>query len=495
MVLGVAGCSSDGRQSDDSPDSPPPDPIPDSVERSGVAVASPLLASNDLWDVDLASAADPAGLPGEVLHFVNGDSSVVVRTMAWTPGFDSRFARSPDFGSKGRPAMINEPGPYASECRRELLVDLGDDRGIIIFGSGVDGDTLKAFADGSSVDGSTLRVAAPSRWTPRGELRTGWGTSPHGSRASSTVGEGWSLLVTPSEQDALDSMLCTDLTPAHTGVSGDTLVDMTRYERNVTDIDRVRVTVGMLDKTTAVAIAPGNPGRSLLLTGCCGELTPWFSPTELARLAADIDVTTELEFLELRSNLIVDLIAPSRDAWIRVLDERSADLLVEGRDDDAAWMATGLQTPVDERSKHPYVCMVTVRSAGGRDPYPPNEQPPECLSAGRATGTIVPGVHEGGDHAWGVVGANVVAVEVEIQGVKHRVETAATSLPSMPRVFYASISPVREVDRVTTGYGRYYPDGPIVLRAINAAGKVAAELEWGSEDCPINLPENCEPLP
>lgn len=501
MVLGVVACSSDRqsdhRESDDIRDSPPPEPISQAAERSGVAVALSLVSPNGLWDLDLASAADlPARLPGEVLHFVDGDSSVVVRTVTWTPGFDNRFGGSGDFGSKGRQAMFNGPGSYATECRRELLINLGDNRGIAIFGSGVDNETLKAFADDSSVDGSTLRVSAPSRWTPRGELRTGWITSPHGSRAYSDIGDGWSLVVTPSEQDALDSMLCTDLTPAHTGISGDTLVDMSPYERDVKSVEGARITVGMLDKTTAVAIAPGNPGRSLLLVDCCGELVPPFSPAELARLVADVDIASESEFSELRSKLIDDLIAVSRDAWIRALDERDADLLVEGRDDDAAWMATGLQTPVDERPNHPYICMVTVRSAGGRTPYPPNEQAPECLSAGRATGTIVPGVNQSADHVWGVVKDNIVAVEVEIEGVKHRVEAAATGLPSMPRVFFATISPVRQVDVNTSSYTRnYFVDGPIVLRAIDAAGEVAAELEWGSEECPINLPEKCEPLP
>lgn len=467
MALGAAACTSNGRSDTRSND------LPEPAKRSGVAVAASVMSPDGVWDLDLASAADqPERVPIEALHFVDGDAAVVVRAVRWPRGFDDQFGGSEDFASKGRPAMFTDLGSYASECRRELLVDLGDDRGIVIFGSDVDDKTLTAFADDSSMDGSTLRVDAPSRWTLRGELRTGWITSPHGSRASSDSGNEWSLLVTPSEQVALDSMLCTDLTPAHTGVSGNTLVDMSGYERHVTALEGMRITVGMLDKRTAVAIAPGNPGRALLLVDCCLELMPWYSPDELARLVADVEVASESEFRVRRSKIIDDLIATPREAWIRALDERNADLFVEGRDDDAAWMATGLQTPMHERSSHPHICMVTVRSAAGRDPYPPDERSPECLSAARATGTIFPGVHEYGDHVWGVVQDNVFAVEVEIDGVKHRVEAAATGLPSMPRVFYATISPVRDIDRGgRRSMRRYFRDGPIVLRALDAAAR------------------------
>ena len=491
MAVGLAACSS-GRGND--ADGTDLGALPAGADLAGVALALSVVSPNGLWDFDLArEGSTPMGVPDEVLHFVDGDASVVVRTVTWTRGFGTRFAGSSDVASDGRPAIFNEPGSHAYECRRELLVALGADHGIAVFGTGVDDETLQTFADASAVDGDGLRVAPPSGWALRGALRTGWLTSRHGSRTYSDIGEGWAVLVTPAQQDALASLLCTDLTPVHTGISGQTLVDMTRYERHDTSVDGEAVTVGMLDKTIVVAIAPGDPGRALLWAACCGEVEPPFSPAGFARLVADVEVVPEPELTRRRSAIIDGLIAASRESWTRTLAEREAQVFAEGRDDDAAWIATSLYTPVAERPDHPYLCMVTVRTANGFTPHPPNEHEPECLSAGRATGTLVPGVHASGDHVWGVVRPDVVEIEVEVDGVRHRVEAISTGLPSMPKVFYASI-PDRQVDTDHRTSRRSFRDGPITLRAVGADGELA-ELDWGSEACPINLPEACEPLP
>lgn len=418
LVLVLAACSSAARE--EAPAAVPIDRQVVAVD--GIAAIAQSL-EGELQDLDI-------GVPEVEVP----EQLVVVwregRTYLVTVDDRRAFALPPE-----QDEAFLEPDRYGASCRPELVRRI-DGRLVIVAADGADRADLAAVADGVRIDDGLLDVA-PGIGTVTGSLPRGWATNP---AASSSIRRGDldAQVVIPlkvAQRSSLDELLCRQLTELRTGISNMDRYDLTPFERHGDEVDGREVTVGALDKRTAVVTVGGVPSFAVLSSVTAS------TPGSAAAAAAGAQLVPREPLDARREALVQEQAAPVAERFRELLAEAGLRVLAEGRDDDTVWILN------DDGSGG--VCMQLVRGYTGWVPERP-ELNPFCLGRDALRGPIATPEYSAGQFAaFGLAAADVPAV---VAGGR-RVPTVPIDSPAAPRAFVArgTSAPTLPVEPVTEG--------------------------------------------
>lgn len=506
---------------------PPVSAAPAAATISGVAIVPDLL--KDAVDLNTADdapdvLAQQSALPSEAIVLRVRGRTVIIAASHYV---GDAPIRETSLEVRGHAALFGEPSRNGLGCRPTLSVDLGSGTLVDVAGDGASRGDLRDIAARVTFDDGHLLVDRPAGSSVVGTLPEGWAATPHASVVRYLHGERADIaLVVPltgAQRAAFDGLLCRSLLPVKTGISGTQLVDLRSFEHHAINIDGERVTIGMLDKRTPVAISSHATSPAVVLLEH-DMLQPNGLPTDLtsrrlAEYGAEAEVEPEPRFAAHREQVVDREIERGMGRLRSEFRRSQISILASGRDGDLAWLLTGVWGPIASRTAFPYACVWVPRSwahaaPDAFAPYDNGGYPSPgsavgvsgggdvpCFSAGRAPGPLAPGVHAdfGGvvDFVWGVADVVVDAVDVRLPGRDpRRVTTVPVGLSGIDRVFVADLPGLSTRADDTGGYWKRVLDSdPVVLEAIGADGQMLARLEWGSPSCPIDLPEHCRREP
>jgi hypothetical protein len=491
LVLAVA-CTSDPVTAPASTMLPP-------VPAEGIVSLPQLVGRPDLRDVDIGSESPGFRLAdafwdGELV-LVGGDRPAGERYVVTVQAGGPELPDYPDVDPTnwarievaGTPALVGRAGTAVGCSTTSVLVQVTPTVRLVVRG------ITEHTVDDLVTAASAMRLVGRRVETDGGDVQRLPATWLLSGGSRLTVGADRYLVrrVDPREQRLLLALRCPRggliSPPASTSVDQMRPWGPARHRVAGRTVD-----VG-LSGNLQLAVVRGRDGVLVAKhVGCCDI----DDPGAFARIAGQVGVVDRAELLQ-RDEAARRKVMAGRLASLQADYGRDgAELVAHGSDGDLGWALARRAQRWVAGAVPPEVCYSSLSSLDGTDT---TDFQAECIQEAAVGPPLVPApttTNPQVDHLWGAVGDAVATVVVERPGWTPRlVAPVPTEDSTMRRVFVAAFDPPLTTARFTTGdvlrRTTDFGAGPVVLRALDAAGNELAAVAVGKPGCPV--PPGCAP--